>query len=444
MKNRLPAIALTASIAASFATPASADGWTPLFNGKDLSGWVTPKGDHTWKVIDGVIDYEAKGGNLVSEKEYTDYVLQLEWRFKRTAGPKYNAKIYAPDGSQKKDADGKPMTEAIPNADSGIFLRGTGQTQVNLWCWPCGSGQLWAYQNHKDPAVKKGAIPICNADKPVGEWNKMEITLKGEKLDVILNGKKVIDTTMPGCAKKGPIALQHHGGYNEKKKEWNAASALIQFRNIKIKELAANGEKGKKGKKGAEGDWKPLWNGKDFSGFKFQFSKAGTENKGTFSVKGDTIVVSGKPPGYMVTEKSYSKFVLEYDWAFTRPKDLKNDKDFKANSGCLIHVAEGKGIGVWPRSLEVQGMWHQAGLILPIPRSLKCQKTDDKEARKKATKPVGEWNTTRIEVDGGDMKIFVNELLISTVSDCELTEGPIAFQSEGKELSLRNIRILEK
>ncbi len=236
MKSPLLTLICIAALGGSALAEDKEKGFTSLFNGKDLSGWVTPKGDHNWKVVDGVIDYEAKGGNLVTEKEYGDYTLKIDWRFKRTAGPKYNAKIYAKDGSHKKDANGKPMTKPVDNADSGIFLRGNGQTQVNLWCWPCGSGQLWAFQNHKDPAVKKGAIPMVNADKPVGEWNSMKITLKGEKLDVILNGKKVIDTTMPGCPAKGPIALQHHGGYNEKKKTWSSASALVQFRNIRIKE----------------------------------------------------------------------------------------------------------------------------------------------------------------------------------------------------------------
>jgi hypothetical protein len=42
------------------------------------------------------------------------------------------------------------------------------------------------------------------------------------------------------------------------------------------------------------------------------------------------------------------------------------------------------------------------------------------------------------------MKVYLNGTLISTVSDCELTSGPIGFQSEGKEIHLRNIRIQEK
>ena len=206
-------------------------GFVSLFNGKDLKGWKTPSGDHSWKVVNGVIDYEAKGGDLTSEKKFKDYVLRIDWRFKRTAGPKYNAKLF--------DADGNTVgNKPVNNADSGIYVRGTGKSQVNLWCWPCGSGQLWSFHGSKDPALRKGALPRENADKPVGEWNRMEITMKKETITVVLNGKKVIDRSrMPGIGTEGPIVLQHHGGYNAKNKTWSAASALIQFRNIRIKEL---------------------------------------------------------------------------------------------------------------------------------------------------------------------------------------------------------------
>lgn len=219
-------------------TPPEGDGWISLFNGKDLSGWVTPKGEHTWQVLDGVIDYEAKGGNLRTEKEFGDYVLHVEWRFKRTAGSPYNAKLFNPDGTQKEDENGKPMSQPVANADSGIFVRGSGKTQLNLWCWPCGSGQLWSYHRDKDPEVCKGALPKVNADKPVGEWNTMEITMKGDRVSAVLNGKAILDNShMPGAPLKGPIALQHHGGYNAKSKKWSSASALVQFKNIWIKEL---------------------------------------------------------------------------------------------------------------------------------------------------------------------------------------------------------------
>jgi len=227
------------------AAPPKGEGWKPLFNGKDLSGWVVPKGDNGhWKVVDGVIDYdarsEAKGGkNLRTEDEFGDYVLHIEWRLKKTSGL-YAMPTILPDGSYKKDANGKVIKENRPNADSGIFVRGTGKSQVNIWCWPCGSGELWGYRNDKSqpPEVRAACVPKVHADNPVGQWNTYEITVRGDVVNVVLNGKTVIENArLPGLPKKGPIVLQHHGGYNEKTGKYSPASSLIQFRNIYIKEL---------------------------------------------------------------------------------------------------------------------------------------------------------------------------------------------------------------
>ena len=195
---------------------------------------------------------------------------------------------------------------------------------------------------------------------------------------------------------------------------------------------------------GAEESWSPLWNGKDFEGFAFHMGKGGTDNDGTFSVKDGVIVCTGKPSGYMYTKKPYSRYTLEYEWAFRRPEGLKDEAGFRSNSGCLVHIGEENALGIWPRSVEVQGAHNQAGLILPIPRNLRCKVTDDKAARARSLKPVGQWQTTTIDVDGGNMTISLNGQVVSTVRDCELTEGPIGFQSEGAEIHLRNIRIRVK
>ena len=239
MKKLLPLIlALSSSplLAKDWQPPG--EGWKQLFNGKDFTGWKLPKGEHNWKVVDGVIDYEAKGGSIVTEEKFKDYKLHIEWRLKRTEGPPFSAKMVDGQGKPILDKDGKQVTKSFPNADSGIFLRGTAKSQTNIWCWPCGSGQFWAYKDHKDPKVKAAAWPDKNADKPVGEWNTFEITVKGEEVTIDLNGETVTPATVfPGLGKEGPIVLQHHGGYNEKKKQWNGASSLIQFRNIWLKPL---------------------------------------------------------------------------------------------------------------------------------------------------------------------------------------------------------------
>ena len=63
-------------------------------------------------------------------------------------------------------------------------------------------------------SVRAGVTPKHQADKPVGEWNSFEITLKGDRLTVVLNGITVIENAeLPGIPEKGPIAFQHHGGY---------------------------------------------------------------------------------------------------------------------------------------------------------------------------------------------------------------------------------------
>ncbi len=218
------------------------DGFVSLFNGKDLTGWVVPKGDNGhWTVKRGVIDYdaqsEAKGDkNLWTEKEYHDFTLKIDWKIKKTTGL-YAMPIVLPDGSHQKDENGKDIKIERPNADSGIYVRGSSRSQINIWCWPIGSGEVYGYRMNQKmpPEVRAGVTPKVRADKPVGEWNTFEITMRGDRLTVVLNDITVIENAqLPGVPEKGKIALQHHGGMRNG--EYSPASSLVQFRNISIKE----------------------------------------------------------------------------------------------------------------------------------------------------------------------------------------------------------------
>jgi hypothetical protein len=222
------------------------DGFVSLFNGRDLTGWTVPEGDNGhWKVVDGIIDYdarsEAKGRkDLVSDKEYGDFALALDWRI--TATPWVNQFIpyILPDGTHARGVDGKELTLALPDSDSGVYLRDlkTGKSQVNIWCWPIGSGEVYGYRTDESmpPSVRAGVTPRHQADKPVGEWNSFLITLKGDRLTVVLNGVMVIENAeLPGIPPRGPIAFQHHGGFKDGKYFGNPS--LVQFRNIRIKPL---------------------------------------------------------------------------------------------------------------------------------------------------------------------------------------------------------------
>jgi hypothetical protein len=220
------------------------DGFVQLFNGKDLTGWLIPEGDGGhWKVVDGVIDYdagsEATGSkNLQTAEEFGDFILKIDWRLKKTSGL-YNVPIVLSDGSYLKDATGKNITIKTPNADSGIFLRGYSRAQLNIWCWPTGSGEVYGIRNNEatPTEIRAAVTPKFNADNPVGQWNSFLIVLVGDRVTVLLNDHMVLEQAqLPGIPEQGPIVLQHHGGPN-KDGELSPASSLIQFRNIWIKRL---------------------------------------------------------------------------------------------------------------------------------------------------------------------------------------------------------------
>jgi hypothetical protein len=234
MRTRLAFAALVASLAVM--APGRADdpkpppGFTPLFNGKDLTGWqghVTMKERSTkspedleklkatrtktatehWKIENGDIKCDGKGGvSLQTTKDYGNFELYVDWKIEK-------------------------------KGDSGIYLRG--QPQVQIWDsdsidpqkfkddYQKGSGGLW-----NNPTGDKGKIPLKKADKPIGEWNTFRIVMVGDEVTVYLNGELVVDKAkLPNywergkpLPEKGPIELQFHGD-------------PLWFKNIYIKEL---------------------------------------------------------------------------------------------------------------------------------------------------------------------------------------------------------------
>jgi hypothetical protein len=168
-----------------------------------------------------------------------------------------------------------------------------------------------------------------------------------------------------------------------------------------------------------------LFNGKNLDGFKFNVF--GKTDKNPFSVKDGVIDVSGNPNGYFYTEKSYKNYVLRFDWKFLPD----------GNSGLLVHIQEhGKS---WPKCIEVQGMQSNHGAIFDIGGLKGGKYKTDKDAQKKAIKN-GEWNTTEIISKDGMLTSKVNGIEVSTGMS-SVMEGPLGWQSEGKPLQFKNIKI---
>jgi len=205
--------------------------WQRLFNGADLTGWKDNTGHRGhWVPKDGILSYdgksESKEKDLWTEKEFGDFVLVADWRL--TAKPTMTKRpVILPTGEVDM-ADGKPKEMEVADAGaSGISLRGSNKAQVSIWCWPVGSGALNGYRTDKDqPAEVKAVVtPRLNADRKPGQWNRFIITMKGDRITVDLNGKRVIDgARLPGVAKRGPIGLMDQGD-------------RVEFSNLYIRDL---------------------------------------------------------------------------------------------------------------------------------------------------------------------------------------------------------------
>jgi hypothetical protein len=196
-------------------------GWIKLFNGKDYTGWkkfLDPKKktdpDKIWSIANGVIHCEGSvNGYLITEKEYDNYVLRVEWRW----GEKVHTK------------------NKVRN--SGVFVHVVGEDKI----WPKAieaqlmadhAGDFWLVDNFKldvdpkrqDPKVNRHYFRMKDGvEKKLGEWNQYEITCKGDTIKLVINGHLVNEGKNAELS-RGKILLQSEG-------------AEIHFRNVELKPL---------------------------------------------------------------------------------------------------------------------------------------------------------------------------------------------------------------
>lgn len=190
----------------------------------------------------------------------------------------------------------------------------------------------------------------------------------------------------------------------------------------------------------------PLFNGKNLDGW-----VPVNTHEGTFYVKDSMIVTTGKPTGFMRTEKQYQNFILELEWKHTNTKEV-------GNSGLFLWADPLPALGSpFTRGIEVQvlvnlekeGQYTSHGDIFSIwgatcvpdrPHPLGWPRCLPSERRAKGG---GEWNHYRVEAKNGSIKLAVNGKEVSGVSKASPSKGYIALESEGAECTFRNIRIKE-
>jgi len=174
-----------------------------------------------------------------------------------------------------------------------------------------------------------------------------------------------------------------------------------------------------------------LFNGKDCTGWDFCV-RGKNEPGDTFKVEDGLLKCSGRPAGYIRTEKAYKNYKLVIEWRFVKP----------GNSGVLVHMSGPDR--VWPRSLECQGMYKNQGDFWVI-GGFECKEHKGKKGRRvpkkgpSNEKPVGEWNTYEIICDGDTVLPYVNGKLMNEAHECSDTSGKICIQSEGGQWEARKI-----
>ena len=165
--------------------------WTTLFDGSSLDGWRA-LGTANWELGEGAVSATSGNGFLVSEESYADFELTLEFW------------VDTP-------------------ANSGIFIRCSDPQSVN----DRNSYEVNIYDTRADQTYRTGGIVHLAAPSAVinsgGQWNTYEITARGSRLIVVLNGTQTVDTTDDQFT-SGPIALQYGAG-------------TVRFRNVRIRSL---------------------------------------------------------------------------------------------------------------------------------------------------------------------------------------------------------------
>jgi hypothetical protein len=197
----------------------------------------------------------------------------------------------------------------------------------------------------------------------------------------------------------------------------------------------------------------PMFNGKDLTGW-VNVNCA----PDTFSVKDGEIITTGKPTGYLRTEKQYENFVAEFDWMH-----VPSQPGAVGNSGFFVWADPIPAVGTgYTRGIEVQvlvnltyrnkkgqitatsqgdlfSIWgatcvpdrpHPDGWARCLPAENHC-------------KGEREWNHYRVEANDGRITLEVNGHTVSGVSKCNPRKGYLALESEGSECHFKNLKIME-
>ena len=429
MLQRIAYVLVIGMVIALGAGPAWAaeaeEGFVSLFDGKSLDGWDGHP--DLWSVKDGVIRGETTAekkapGNtfLVCKGKMKDFVLKLKFRVgnSNNSGVQFRSEVFGGGNNKWRVRGYQAEVQEAPGKVGFLYDESRRGWLVNV-------GDIMEINRVGDKLAKTvvGKIADKNAlikagyyksNKDPKAWNEYTITCRGNHIMMALNGfqtMELIDNDPKQRSLEGVLALQLHAG----------SPMWVEFKDIRVKKLTEK-----------YGEAVRLFNGKDLTGWTVPFDQC----KETFSAKDGKLAITGRPAGYIRTEKDWTNYVIRAQVRHIRG----------CNNGLLLRMV-GKD-KVWPRSIECQGAKNNLGDIWNIdkfPMKAAADRTrgrHTKKAHPSNEKPVGEWNQYEIYLNAGDLKMFVNGLCQNVATECWETPGKICIQSEGGPVEWRNVVLI--
>ena len=196
---------------------------------------------------------------------------------------------------------------------------------------------------------------------------------------------------------------------------------------------------------------KSLFNGTDLSGWHIDVPEMDKDStlRNPFIIRNGLLVSLGTPGGHLITDSIYQNYRLEFNYRFA---------DKPGNCGVLVHASTPRALyGMFPKSIEAQMMHENAGDFWCIVEDIEVPEmekrrgpkenwgiTEGKERRVMnltdgSEKPLGEWNSMKLECVGDSIKVWVNNDLVNSGYHCTATKGQIALQAEGAEVEFKNL-----
>jgi hypothetical protein len=367
--------------------------FTPLFNGKDLAGWVPVNvAPDTFTVRDGIIHSTGvPTGIMRTERQYENFVIELEWMHEKPAG---NAGLFL--WGAPLTAPGTPFARGIEvQILDDAYVQGEARAK-GLYT---GHGDVFAIHgatmtpDRPHPAGWDRCLPSEPRARPAGEWNHYRVEARDGVVTLAVNGKVVSGGSM--CRpRKGYICLESEG-------------SPAQFRNIRIAELPSTGPKPEEVAPLAE-DFRSLYTGIDLTNWT---AEAG--HKGHWVPRDWTLAYDGKSEAAdksLWSEHTYRDFVLIVDWRFA-VDPAKHRKPVSPGGVALRGVAT--GAGEFPASAPAN--------------------------------PPGAWNRTVYMVKGNRLTVTTNGH--KTTDDAEIPglppEGRIALRHTDTPMEFANLFVRE-